>query len=156
MVHLNPEPTTAAAPHEDVSSELDAILAVGHALNRLQDPHARARVLQWAIERFQVTATVLPALVSPMIETVDSMLAVDELIDLFGIAAPASPSAADEELSDLFDEKPSVSRRPLLELVVSAQPPVAEPPVEAPPLDSLVQDFVSDFRRIAMECQSAA
>ena len=75
MVHRS----TPAEP-DVLSLELVAICAVGRALESLEDPEARLRVLRWANERYQLASTaVAPASVTPAVVAPAAMPAVPVL-----------------------------------------------------------------------------
>jgi hypothetical protein len=145
-----------------VGVELDAILMISQALTRLQDDE-RQRVLQWATDRFGQRAIAKP--VTPAIVALPD-LRTDDLHDLFGAPAVESPHAselgADDELGDLFEEA-AIATESLVELDVPVSLPVPvpvdqhQPPLQIAeaPLDALVADFVSEFRRLAVECQGS-
>jgi hypothetical protein len=146
------------AGHGSVSAELEAILALGEVLTRLQDAE-RQRVLRWAIERFGVIG------VAQSITTIsapDLALHPEDLDDLFASPAwtpqPTEPLDADDELSDLFDEQVDATES-VGDVVgdVQADRKQNTPQAESaePPLDVLVADFVSEFRRLAVECDRA-
>jgi hypothetical protein len=136
------------AGRDEVTAELEAILAVGQALTRVQNADGRRRVLNWAVERFNANVHAPKPPARPATAP-DPMLLVDGLGDLF--EAPghvpsrgAQAAVVHERLDDLFEPAPA------------AQP--EETQCEArdePALDVLVADFVSDFRRLAVEWQRA-
>jgi hypothetical protein len=67
---------------DGLTEELEAMAAIGRALNRIADPGVRQRVLHWAVERFQ--AAEAPG-VSPSarVPYADPALAVDSIGDMF-------------------------------------------------------------------------
>jgi hypothetical protein len=75
----------ASDDSDDISDELSAILAVGKALASLNDPEARLRVLRWANERFNASASLEDAAAPAPVPAVavDSALSVDELHAFF-------------------------------------------------------------------------
>jgi len=145
-----------------VGAELEAILTISQALTQLQDDE-RQRVLHWATERFRGRAVADP--VAPAIAVSD--LRADDLDDLFGSPAPEQPDASglgeDDELGDLFEgttialEGTTVAADAIVVAVAAPQVDQHNPPLQISeaPLDALVADFVSEFRRLAVECQGS-
>jgi hypothetical protein len=148
-----------AADGGGAGAELEAILALDQILTRLQDAE-RQRVLRWAAERFgvmPVTKSIAPTIGAP-----DLAFRGEDLDDLFGSPAsmpsPIEPLNADDELSDLFDEKADATES-IVDVVSDVQPARKhhQPQTESAdlPLDVLVADFVSEFRRLAVEYERA-
>jgi hypothetical protein len=145
------------ARYESAGAELDAILALGQVLTRLQDAE-RQRVLRWAIERFGVMAAADS--LEPVISLPDLACREDDLDDLF--ASPASMAQLTEplndELSDLFEE-PVDEIATVVDVVADMQshrqPDSPQSESGELPLVVLVADFVSEFRRLAVECDRA-
>ena len=110
-------PENERATADQVTAELEAILAVGKALTCLDDAAGRKRVLHWALERFNGGDTAaLPAesQAATIVPFPDQTLRVDNLTDLF-TALPCSvaqreSAGPDDRLEDLFDE-PTVMDR---------------------------------------------
>jgi hypothetical protein len=158
-----------AAQGLSVAAELDAILAISQLLTPLQDDQ-RQRVLRWAVERFSVPALVDS--IPPAIEAPDGALRIEDLDDLFAAPADnphASAMTGDDELGDLFAEptvddelgdlfaETTLASQPLTELGAALPAEEHQPPLQIAeaPLDALVADFVSEFRRLAVECQGS-
>jgi hypothetical protein len=159
-----------AAQGPSIGAELEAILAISQVLTQLEDDQ-RQRVLRWAVERFSpppVADSVTPAIAAP-----DLTLRIEDLDDLFGARTLDDPHATalsaydelgdlfeettmDDELGDLFKET-TIATEPLVETVVAAPADQHNPPLQIAeaPLDALVADFVSEFRRLAVECQGS-
>ena len=146
-----------AAQGLSIGAELEAILAISQVLTQLQDDQ-RQRVLRWAIERFSVPAvadSVAPAIAAP-----DLTLRIEDLDDLFAEPTLDGPHATalseDDELGDLFKET-TIATESRVEADVAAQADQHSSPLQIAeaPLDALVADFVSEFRRLAVECQGS-
>lgn len=152
----------------DMAAELEALVAIGKTLTRLQNADARRRILCWAVDRF--TAPVSNPVATPRAqEPADQTLMIDGVGDLF-----ATPRRADlrlvvvndstgDELDDLFEQPDTPSTadddryHPDDTRDLQDRRPLQEPPASAgrePELDVLVADFVSDFRRLAREWQN--
>ena len=136
---------------DEVSAELDAMQAVGHALSHLHDPRARARVLRWAVERFEMQFETASGgsggrAASVAIRPIDQSVTMDGVHEMFDV--------------------PSVLLRPASLHLERAEPAHApggaaqqqnsrhEAP-ELEPLDSLMRGLASDFKRFAVEWQGA-
>ena len=140
-----------ASDGDNMTDEIEAIRAVGRALARLSDPASRARVLRWATERFQIDAAVTPAAVParPPVKAAaadgpDLTLSTDSLFDFF-------PAPTERERARLESDSLAIGPDPL----VQAVPPVDETRVEdARPSGSTLRSFVSDFQRLASDCQT--
>jgi hypothetical protein len=131
---------------EEVNAELAAMQAVGRALARLQDPKARARVLRWALERFEMHVETASAgggvTASIATSPVDQSMTLDGVLELFD--EPSGPSWS-ETLQLEATEPPLVHRD-------AAQPPNTRRDAAKPePLDSLVRGLANDFQRFAVE-----
>jgi hypothetical protein len=126
-----------------LSGEIEAMAAIGRALDHLTDSTARQRVLKWATERFAADQPVVPVAAdqpagvagAPLVA--DSDLAVDSLNDMFAVAAPD----VDDDLGE-FGALPA-----------QAQPAEA---VQKLPLETLLRSLASDFRAFADEWNGAA
>ena len=145
-----PRVPLSAGP-EEVSAELDAMQAVGVALSHLQDPSARARVLRWATERFEIhvetpsePVSVKPARVAT--RPVDQSMTLEGVHEMFDApAASIRPASLHLEATD----PTHVSRD-------AAQPQNIHCDAAAPePLDSLMRGLATDFQRFAVEWQRA-
>ena len=136
---------------EEVSAELDAMQAVGLALSHLPDPKARARVLRWATERFEIkaetpTGTGGGKAVRAATRPVDQSMTLEGVHEMFDTpAASIRPANLHVEAS----EPPHVSR--------DAAPPqnVHCETADPEPLDSLMRGLATDFQRFAVEWQRA-
>ncbi len=147
--------TVEAGRRPGVGAELEAILTISQVLSQLQDDE-RQRVLQWATERFRLRPgndPVAPAIAAPDLRT-------DDLHDLFGLPASDVPKASGlgegDELGDLF-EGTTIAAEPSAATAAAPQVDQHNPPLQIAeaPLDALVADFVSEFRRLAVECQGS-
>jgi hypothetical protein len=136
---------------EEVTAELDAMQAVGHALSRLHDPSARARVLRWAVERFEMQFETTAGGNGGMTARVPTC-SIDQSVTLDGV-------------HELFDAPSAAVRSEILHLETIDPPPVHRNAVQQPnirhqaaepePLDSLMRGLASDFQRFAVEWQGA-
>jgi hypothetical protein len=131
---------------EEVNAELAAMQAVGRALARLQDPKARARVLRWALERFEMqveTASASGGVTAPVATCpIDQSMTLDGVLELFDEPSGA-PGSEILELDTI--EPPHVHRE-------AAQPQnIRRDAAEPEPLDSLVRGLANDFQRFAVE-----
>jgi hypothetical protein len=125
--------------------------AVGLALSRLQDPRARARVLRWATERFEIDAEAPPAPVVGKAARV-TVRPIDQSMTLEGV-------------HEMFDAPASLLRPANLHLEATEPPRVsrdmAHPQnihgeaADPEPLDSLMRGLATDFQRFAVEWQRA-
>ena len=151
------------ADPEEVSTELDAMQAVGLALSNLHDPRARARVLRWATERFEIEVETPPGPVSakaarvaasPMDLTLDG---VDEMFE--------PPAVTLEGVQEMFDPWAVTLRPATLHLEDTEPPHVSRDTAHLPnihceaadsePLDSLMRGLATDFQRFAVDWQRA-
>ena len=137
------------ADPEEVNTELDAMQAVGLALSNLHDPRARARVLRWATERFEIDVETPPG-------------------PVFGKAARVAASPMDltlEGVDEMFDPWP-VTLRPANLQVEDTEPPHVSrdaahlqnihcEAADSEPLDSLMRGLATDFQRFAVDWQRA-
>ena len=115
---------------DGVATELAALEAVARALARLPDD-SRARVLRWAVERFDAPRQ--RGGDDPDRRPADPTLAVDDLTEMFDLAR----GAEDDTLVVGDPEEPPAPRRPDV------------------PLDSLLKSFATDLRRAGHEWQRA-
>ena len=125
-----PDAPTAPRGDDDGAEEINVMRVVGRALAQLPDAQSRMRVLRWAGERFQHVEPVVvwsPA-PGPSPHSRDQALSVDGM---------------DEFFADAGD---------LVEVRKSATP--ARPVAIPERLESLVEGFVSDFQRVAIEWQA--
>jgi hypothetical protein len=128
MAHAALGARAAVRGDEDAAEELAVMRIVGRALAQLPDSQSRMRVLRWATERFRPVATAdvrtLPPVPAPSRRSGDQALSV-------------------EGMEALFADVPE------------AREPVAPVRPAAPEkLESLVEGFVSDFQRVALEWQA--
>ena len=146
----------------DVAAEVDAMGQVARALAELPDAQSRARVLQWAIDRYYADATPMAAPAVPVTITAAAVPATmaAAVPVMAAPAAPArmavigpDPSGADlslevETLHDLF---PARHRSDVDEEALS----IAEParPAQEAGIESMIRSFAADFRRFALEWQ---
>jgi len=118
---------TKADRDTDVMSEVHVMLEVAQALERLEDPAARQRVLHWLTERYQKEIVAAPPTVGAASQrtAADPSLTVDGLTEFFPVVAEA-----DDDL---------------------LQP---APPAPAG-VENMIRGFADDFRRFALEWQGA-
>ena len=117
---------------DEVAAEVDAMGQVARALAALPDAQSRARVLRWAMDRYQVEATPIaaPAVHPPTPRTgLDPTLEVQSLDDLF----PAARRAETDEEN--------------LSIAAPARP------AQGSGIESMIRGFAADFRRFAVEWQ---
>jgi hypothetical protein len=136
---------------DEVEAELDAMQAVGLALSHLPDPKARARVLRWATERFEM-----------QIETPSGPVAGKPVLV---VTRPIDQSMTLEGVHEMFDT-PAAALRPANLHLDAPEPALvsrdAAPPqnihreaADTEPLDSLMRGLATDFQRFAIEWQRA-
>jgi hypothetical protein len=127
-----------------LSSELEAMAAIGRVLSGLPDEAARQRVLHWACERFGVDAAAIASLLPEGVfaEAVniadDPALKLDSLDDMFEMAAPDGddltiPAAA----------------------VTVSEPAPATADASRQPVEAVLKSFVAEFQRFAEEWSGA-
>ena len=153
-----------SAGPEEISAELDAMQAIGLAFSQLQDPMARARVLRWATECFEIPVETPPVPVSgkaarvaasPMdltLEGVDEMfeppaLTLEGVHEMFDPPAVAPPPSNVVHLEAL--EPPYVSRD------IAQLRNIHCEAADSEPLDSLMRALATDFQRFAVDWQRA-
>ena len=168
-----------AADADQVTDEIEAIRTVGRALAQLPDADARARVLRWAVERFQIDTTLVGASVATASRATiarqaapqDPTLSMEGLHELFPVDTAADddqlgddePMMATAETMTVTAEAMTLSAQPvtasadseLLDeatLFMEAEPVVETPRAEETPrLESMVRSLVSDFQRLALD-----
>jgi hypothetical protein len=123
------------ASHDHLSLELEAMFTIGRALDSIDDPALRQRILNWAFERWGGDRARAAAVDAPA-----------------GIATrnPANdPALSIDSIEELFSDTP-VEARPgtAPEILVAA--PAAKAPVE-----SMLQSLAADFQRLADEWNGA-
>lgn len=126
----------------ELEQELTAMQAVGRALASVSDPAVRARVLQWAVERFGAQTDVTASTSGPSAAPPsggDGDLTLDGVQWLFDGHAAGRRDSDDEP-----DPRPPLG--PVLHRREHA---------DASGLETIVHSFVDDFRRLAQEWQSA-
>jgi hypothetical protein len=127
-----------------LSSELEAMAAVGRVLSSLPDDTARRRVLHWACERFGVDADAGAALLPEGVfaEALniadDPALKLDSLDDMFEMAAP-----------DGDDLTLPVAA------VAASEPTPASADASRQPVEAVLKSFVAEFQRFAEEWSGA-
>jgi hypothetical protein len=134
----------AGSEIDDVTAELEAMVAVGQALARLHDVSGRRRVLNWAVQRFEAAdANVVVA--ADVARHSDPTLEVGDLSDLFDSRhTPLLPAeAAHQRAADGFDQ-PAAG---LPAATLDEEMPAADP--STPRLKLLVLHFANSFRRFA-------
>src|SRR4249920_841904 len=125
-----------------LSSELEAMAAIGRVLSSLPDDTARQRVLHWACERFGVDAGAAAALLPEGVfaEAVniadDPALKLDSLDDMFEMAATDS--------DDLTIPVAAVA---------ASEPTPAD--ASRQPVEVVLKSFVAEFQRFAEEWSGA-
>ena len=113
---------------DSVSAELESMRQIARALDLLRDADARQRVLQWAHDRYGVVVAAAPA----------------EVMRVADAPVVSEGNAVVEELQDLFEPRQTDP---------SAQPRASATRPRG--VDSMIKDFAADFRRFALEWQSA-
>jgi hypothetical protein len=148
---------------EEVRAELEAMQVVGRALSRLQDPRARARVLRWAVERFETqperaaagSRAMAVAVAAP---SIDSSVSVEGLHELFDVP-PAGTRPENVHLEGIEPGRaaePAFVIEPAFSHRTAAQPQTSRrEPTDSEPLDSLMRGLATDFQRFAVEWQRA-
>ena len=148
---------------EEINAELDAMQAIGLAFSQLQDAMARARVLRWATECFEIPVETPPSPVSgkaarvaatPMDLTLDG---VDEMFD--------PPAVTLDGVLEMFDPWAVTLRPANLDLEDNEPPHVSRDTThlqnihceaaDSEPLDSLMRALATDFQRFAVDLQRA-
>jgi hypothetical protein len=125
--------------HDELGAELEAMATIGRALDSIQNPALRQRILNWALERWgdqgsRVVAAEAPAAYATTSKTAvasDPALAVGSIDDLFGDAAA----------------EPRPGKAPA---VLEPEKPQAKAPVE-----TMLQSLAADFQRLADEWNGA-
>ena len=119
-----------------LTSEMEAMAAIGRALGDLTDLAARQRVLRWACERFAADAAPATA-AAPAVACVatqpDADLEVDNLTEMFS----ANASATDDDS-------------------LSLEPRAAVVEVEKSSVETVLRSFAADFRAFADDWNGAA
>jgi len=121
--------------HDHLGIELEAMSTIGRALDSIDDPALRQRILNWALERWGgdralAVAAEAPARIASRHPASDPTLSVDSIADLFSEGAvEARPGAAPE---------------------IHMTEPTAKAPVE-----SMLQSLAADFQRLADEWNGA-
>ncbi|OLE81545.1 MAG: hypothetical protein AUF76_12715 [Acidobacteria bacterium 13_1_20CM_2_65_9] len=137
-----------------MTDEVEAIRMVGHALARLPDAAARVRVLRWAFERFQIdTSVMVPAAVSQVVaenvKSLDPTLSMEGLHELFPVKRKTGEALPPDDDSLTLESDAAAGG----ELVAHVARPI--PHVEeSPQAGSMLHSFVSDFQRLADDCQT--
>ena len=137
-----------------MNDEVEAIRTVGHALAQLPDAATRARVLRWALERFHVDTTVavavaVPQVVAENVKAPDPTLSIEGLHELFPVKRKTGKALPMNDDSLTLESAAAGGGG----LVAHVAPPI--PPVEeSPRADSMLQSFVTDFQRLANDCQT--
>ncbi len=121
--------------HDELGAELEAMATIGRALDSIQDPALRQRILNWAVERWgdqglrAASPEPAPVAYAPS-----------------RTAAASDPGLAVDAIDDLFGEKP-VDPRP------GKAPAILEPekPQGKAPVETMLQSLAADFQRLADE-----
>jgi hypothetical protein len=131
------------AASNSLNEELQAMAAIGQALDNLADPAVRQRVLRWAAERFALETAFAPG--GPSAESVTALgpvndpdLAVDSLHDMF----VSEPHDLDDDLGEFGGP-----------VLVEAR---LEPQISTLPIETVIRSFAADFRAFADEWNGAA
>jgi hypothetical protein len=118
--------------HNQLGIELDAMAAIGRALDSIEDPGLRQRVLNWAVERWGSERSRVSGVAAASAPTVTSLA--------------SDPGLAVDSLGELFGDRPAEARPgPAPEILVPEAPP-AKAPVE-----TMLQSLAADFQRLAAE-----
>jgi len=126
-----------------LTSELEAMAAIGRVLGTLPDDAARQRVLRWACERFGLEKSAVAALVPEAVLAKavsvadDPALKLDSLEDMFQTASPDQ-----DDLTIPESELTPVARATPLDQ--SRQP-----------VETVLRSFVKEFQRFAEEWNGA-
>jgi hypothetical protein len=137
-----------------MTDEVEAIRTIGRALAQLPDAAARVRVLRWALERFQVDTTVavaaaVPRIVAANVNALDPTLSLEGIHELFAVNRKTGEALPMDDDSLTMESDAAAGG----ELVA----PVAQPiphVEESPQAGSMLHSFVSDFQRLADDCQT--
>jgi hypothetical protein len=115
--------------------ELDAMSTIGRALDAIEDPALRQRVLNWAIERWGRDR---------------SRVAIADAPSTVAATHPASdPALSVDSIGELFGDGPADARQRVTPEIIAPQP-AAKAPVE-----SMLQSLAADFQRLADEWNGA-
>ena len=126
-----------------LTSELEAMAALGRVLGTLPDDAARKRVLRWACERFGLEQSAVAALVPEgmMAKAVspadDPMLKLDSLDDMFQMSAPDNDDLTIPETESAHAA------------------PASSPDQSRQPVETVLRSFVKEFQRFAEEWSGA-
>jgi hypothetical protein len=121
--------------HDHLGLELEAMSTIGRALDAIEDPALRQRILNWALERWGGDRSLLPQAEAP---------------GQVSTRHPASdPALSVDSIDELFGEGP-VEARPGTAPEILVTEPAAKAPVE-----SMLQSLAADFQRLADEWNGA-
>jgi hypothetical protein len=118
--------------HDTLGIELDAMAAIGRALDAIEDPALRQRILNWAFDRWGT---------EPMHAAGSNASAVPA-----GKAAANDPGLSVDSLGDLFGDRPAEARPGTAPEILEFEAPPAKAPVE-----TMLQSLAADFQRLAAE-----
>ena len=122
--------------HDELGVELEAMATIGRALDSIEDPALRQRILNWAVERWGEQQSLVSNAGETPARPASSGIASD-------------PALAVDSIDDLFTDG-AVEARP-------GKPPeilVPEKPAKAP-VESMLQSLAADFQRLADEWNGA-
>src|SRR5262252_10770524 len=126
-----------------LTSELEAMAALGRVLGTLPDDAARKRVLRWACERFGLeqvaaAASVPDAMLAKAVSVADDpALKLDSLDDMFQMASP------DNDDLTIPETEPAHAAS------------ASSPDQSRQPVETVLRSFVKEFQRFAEEWSGA-
>ena len=126
-----------------LTSELEAMAALGRVLGTLPDDAARKRVLRWACERFGLeqvaaAASVPDAMLAKAVSVADDpALKLDSLDDMFQMASP------DNDDLTIPETEPAHAAS------------ASSPDQSRQPVETVLRSFVKEFQRFAEEWNGA-
>ena len=124
-----------------VRTELTAMRSITAALEHLPSDEARARVLQWAAQFFEVRQAPAPA------------ASQQPASRRFGQSRNADPYLAVAELSSLFGPRPSPAEVDEFEPIDEERAAADAASDSDRSVASMVQSFVADFQKLACDWQ---
>ena len=123
--------------HDELGAELEAMATIGRALDSIQNPALRQRILNWAVERWGdegLRAATAANVEAPAAYASSKASAADD------------PGLAVDSIDDLFGEKPAEPRPGKAPAILEPEKPQGKAPVE-----TMLQSLAADFQRLADE-----